>query len=793
MTTTEQAAGWIGVSAPRREDAALIRGRGRFIADVDLPGTLHMAVLRSPFAHARIEGIDASAAEALEGVHLVITPDDLEGIGAFPTIWRLPGQKECHTPALAPGKARYAGEPVAAVVADSRYTAEDALDLIDVDYEVLDHVVDVEAALEDGAPVINEHMGDNVIIHHVSPGYNALGEVGDLEAAMAEADEVITGRLRIGRYSGVPLETRGLVADWDELRQTLTLHSESQVAHLLRTELAAALGIPETSIRILTPNIGGAFGNKWDRYPEDILAPLASMKLGRPVKWIEDRRESLQATVHGREQVQEWQLAVKSDGTVLGLKGRVLSDQGAHLHSVGIGPAWVTGAAAINQYKIVNYYCDVLGVATNKTPNSTFRGFGGPEAMFGIERMMDKAARKLGIDPAEIRRKNMIGADEFPYFSHGGAVYDSGDYPAALAKALEAADYEGLREEQAALREQGVHRGIGIASYIHVSGFGPSAILGMLDYYTGGYEGSTVKIDPHGRATLYTGMIPMGQGTETTLAQVAADHLGIDIANVRVVWGDTDQTPYTGFGSAGSRSNVAAVALIKAIEEIKAKAVRIGAGLLEADPEDVDYGGGRISVKGAEEMRSLSLAEVAQQAYWGHKIPEGDQPGLEATYVYDPANFTTAYGTHVAVVDVDVQTGKIDWVKYVVVDDAGTIINPLLVEGQIHGALAQGLGGAVLEEFVYDQETGQLLSSTLMDYLLPSFTDLPDFEIHHLVTPSPHTEGGFKGMGEAGCFPAGPVLANAVSDALAPLGVEVDQTPVTPSRLWALIDAASAG
>ena len=789
MTAT-QSTGWIGVSAPRREDAPLIRGRGRFIADVSPAGAIHLAVLRSPFAHARINGVDTSAAESLPGVHGVITADDLEGIGAFPTVWRLPGQKECHTPALAPGKARYVGEPVAAVIADSRYIAEDALDLIEVDYEVLDHVVDVEAALAEDAPVINEHMGDNVIIEYTFPGINALGVAGDLDGAFAEADEVITGRFRIGRYSGVPLETRGLVADWDDLRQTLTLHSESQVAHLLRTELAAALGIPETSIRILTPNIGGAFGNKWDRYPEDILVSLASMRLGRPVKWIEDRRESLQATVHGRQQLQEWQLAVRSDGALLGLKGRVLSDQGAHLHSVGIGPAWVTGAAAVNQYKIANYHCDVLGVATNKTPNSTFRGFGGPEAMFGIERMVDKAARKLGIDPAEIRRMNMIGADEFPYFSPGGAVYDSGNYPTALAKALEAVEYDRLREEQAALREQGVRRGIGIGSYIHVSGFGPSAILGMLDYYTGGYEGSTVKIDPHGRATLYTGMIPMGQGTETTLAQVAADHLEIDIANVRVVWGDTDQTPYTGFGSAGSRSNVAAVAVIKAIEEIKAKAVRIGAGLLEADPEDVAYGDGRISVKGAEEMRSLTLAEVAQQAYWGHKIPEGDQPGLEATYVYDPANFTTAYGTHVAVVDVDVQTGKIDWVKYVVVDDAGTIINPLLVEGQIHGALAQGLGGAILEEFVYDEETGQLLSSSLMDYLLPSFTDLPDFEIHHLETPSPHTEGGFKGMGEAGCFPAGAVVANAVTDALSDLGIEVDETPVTPARLWGLINAA---
>ncbi len=789
MTTTQET-GWIGRSAPRREDGPLIRGRGRFIADIEPAGTLHMAVLRSPFAHARISAIDTSAAGALDGVHLVLTADDLDGVGDFPTIWRLPGQKESDTPALAPGKARYVGEPVAAVVADSRYVAEDGLDLIEVDYEVLDHVVGVEAAIAEDAPVINEHMGDNAIIEYTFPGINALGEAGDVAAAFDEADEIVSGRFHIGRYSGVPLETRGLVVEWDDLRQTLTVHSESQVASLFRTELAAALGLPETAVRVLTPNIGGAFGNKWDRYPEDILVSVAAMRLGRPVKWIEDRRESLRATVHGREQVQEWRLAARSDGTILGLKGRVLSDQGAHLHSVGIGPAWVTGAAAVNQYKIANYHCDVIGVATNKTPNSTFRGFGGPEAMFGIERMVDKTARRLGMDQAEIRRKNMIGADEFPYFSPGGAVYDSGNYPAALEKALEAVEYDKLRAEQQSLREQGIYRGVGIASYIHVSGFGPSAILGFLDYYTGGYEGSTVKIDPHGRATLYTGMIPMGQGTETTLAQVAADHLEIDIANVRVVWGDTDQTPYTGFGSAGSRSNVAAVALIKAIDEIKAKAVRIGAGLLEADPDDVAYADGRISVKGAEEMKSLTLAEVAQQAYWGHHIPEGDQPTLEATYVYDPANFTTAYGTHVAVVDVDIDTGKIDWVRYVVVDDCGTVINPLLVEGQIHGALAQGLGGAMLEEFVYDEETGQLLSSSLMDYLLPSFTDLPDFDIHHLVTPSPHTEGGFKGMGEAGCFPAAPALANAVVDALSDLGVEVDQTPITPSRLWTLIEQA---
>ncbi len=787
MTTTQ----WIGARAPRREDPALIRGRGRYIADINLPATLHMAILRSPYGHARINSIDASEARTMDGVHLVITPDDIpDHVTQFPIVWRLPGQKDSGIPALAQGKVRYVGEPVAAVVAESRYLAEDALDGIDVDYEPLDAVTDCEQALEDDAPVINEEWGDNVAIHHVFAGYNALGECHYEPEVFDNAEEIVRGRLTIGRHSGIPLETRGIVADWDEIHGRLTVHSESQVAHLFRTELAASLGLPETAVRVLTPNMGGGFGNKWDRYPEDLLVSIASMELGKPVKWIADRREGLMSTVHGRAQVQEWELALRSDGTILGLRGKVINDLGAHLHSVGIGPAWVTGAAAPNQYRIANYYCDVIAATTNKTPTSTFRGFGGPEGIFGIERMMDKAAKQLGMDPAEIRRMNMIQPDQFPWFNAAGAVYDSGNFPACLEKALEAADYDRLRAEQEELRSQGIYRGIGISSYIHVSGFGPSPILGYLSYYTGGYEGSTVKIDPNGKATVYTGMIPMGQGTETTLAQVAAHHLGIDMADVRVVWGDTDQTPYTGFGSAGSRSNVAAVAVIKAIEEIKAKAVRIGAGMLEADAEDLEYADGMVSVKGAEEMRSVSLAQVAQQAYWAHALPEGDQPFLEATYVYDPPNFTTASGCHLVVLDVDTQTGKITFRNYVVVDDCGPVINPLLVEGQIHGGIAQALGGALLEEFVYDSD-GQLLTTSFMDYLLPSFTDVPDMEIHHVVTPSPHTEGGFKGMGEAGTFPPGAAVANAVTDALTPLGVEADKLPITPNRLWGLIKEAT--
>jgi carbon-monoxide dehydrogenase large subunit len=468
-----------------------------------------------------------------------------------------------------------------------------------------------------------------------------------------------------------------------------------------------------------------------------------------------------------------------------GIRGRIYSDLGAHPHSVGIGPAWVTGVSLTGQYAIKNLACDVYAVATNKVPSSTFRGFGGPEATFATERLMDKAALALGMDPAEIRRRNYIQPDQFPWFSAGGGVFDSGNYPGLLDKALAAVGYDELRAEQARLREQGIHRGIGIGAYIHTAGFGPSMVLGLLSYYTSGYEGSTIKVDPGGNVTIYTGMIPMGQGTETTLAQVAADQFGVDIDRVKVVWGDTSQTPYTGFGSAGSRSNVAAAAIIKAGELVKAKAERIAANLLEASPDDVVYDDGAVSVKGSPDKR-VELREIAEQAYLAHRLPEGDQPTLEGTYVYDPALFTIASGCHIAVVDVDVETGELKIVRYVVVDDAGTIINPLLVEGQIQGGLAQGFGGAMLEEFVYDDD-GQLLTQSFMDYLLPSIHEMPDIEIHHQVTPSPHTPGGFKGMGEAGTFPPGPALANAVSDALRPLGVEVDAMPITSNAVWSLL------
>jgi carbon-monoxide dehydrogenase large subunit len=777
--------GWIGRRVQRREDLPLIQGKGRFAADLTMPDMVHMAVLRSPHAHARLLGVDTSKARELPGVFDVLTSADLDGIGEFPVLWQLPGQKASGIPVLARDKVRYVGEPVAAVVAVSRYVAEDALELIEADYDPLPTVVDVESALKAGAPVINEAWGDNVAIRHIVPGIDATGKAGDIDGAFAAADAVVKARFKINRFSGVPLETRGLVASHDPLTHGLTLWSSSQVAHKQRTQLASVLGVPESSIRVMTPNLGGGFGVKWDCYPEDALVCLFSQRLQRPVKWIEDRREHLMGTVHAREQVQELEAAVARDGTILGIRGKIWADLGAHIHSVGIGPAWVTGVSLTGQYRIKNYYCEVIGVATNKVPSSTFRGFGGPEATFATERLIEKAARAVGLDPAEVRRKNFIQPDEFPWFSAGGGVFDSGNYPAALEKALEEVDYDHLREEQAGLRAKGVYRGIGIGCYIHTSGFGPSFILGLVGYNTSGYEGSSIKVDPQGGITIYTGMIPLGQGTETTLAQVAADQFGVDFNDVRVVWGDTSQTPYTGFGSAGSRSNVAAAAILKAAEVVRDKSIRIGAHLLEAAPEDVVYENGGVQVKGSPEKR-LTLGDVAKAAYLAHNLPKGELPTLEGTYVYDPAMFTIAFGCHVAVVDVDLETGEVKIVRYVVVDDSGTIINPLLVEGQIQGGVAMGLGGALLEEFVYD-ENGQLLTTSFMDYLLPSIHEVPHMELHQQVTVSPHTPGGFKGMGEAGMFSPGAALANAVSDALLPFGVEVDRMPITSNLVWSLL------
>ncbi len=785
MTAEREAVKWIGRPVPRREDRVLTAGKGRFLADIDLPGMLHLAVLRSPHAHARITSIDTDAARSHPGVHAVFVADDLaETVRPFPVIWNPEGQKHYSIKPLASDKVRYVGEPVAVVIAESRPLAEDACELIEVGYERLEAVVDVEEAMKDGAPIINEAWGDNIAALY--PFRN-----GDTDAAFAEAAVVVEARVYSNRYGAVPLEARGGIASWDVLTSTLTMWSMSQAATLLRTELAQSLSLPDNAIRIMSPNIGGGFGAKWDRYPEDLLVCFCARTLERPVKWVEDRRENFQGMDHAREQVQDWEMALTEDGKILGIRGRAIANTGAGLSSAGMGTQFLTGSSFPNQYKFENYSLDMYCVATNKVTAGSYRGFGMPEANFGIERLMEKAAKRLDIDPAELRRRNLVQPEDMPYANaSGAAIYDSGDYPEALKRALARVGYDEFRAEQPALRERGIYRGIGISCYVHATGFGPSSLLGEINYDTSGYEGARITVDPGGKVTVYTAMVPIGQGTETTVAQVAADSFGVDLDEVRVVWGDTSQTPYTGFGSGGSRSPLVTVAVLNAADQLKAKMIRIAAHTLEANPDDVEFLEGRLEVRGVPDA-GLTMPEVAKIAYLAHSLPEGEQPTLEALHIFDPPGLEWGYGVHIGVMDVDIETGVVKWVRYVIVDDCGEVINPLIVEGQVHGGTAQGIGGAMLENFTYD-ETGQLLTSSFMDYLMPSFHDVPDYETEHLVSPAPDIRGGFKGVGEAGCMPPAAVVANAVGDALAPFGIEVDSLPVTPNSVWRLLRDSGA-
>jgi carbon-monoxide dehydrogenase large subunit len=771
---------WIGKPVLRREDRTLTVGAGRYVADVNVPGMLHMVVLRSPHAHARLVSIDAEAARSHPAVHAVITADNIKDtVRPLPVIWNPAGQRSFAIAPLAAHKVRYVGQPVSVVVADSPYTAEDARELIEVEYEPLPAVLDVEQAMAPGAPVINEEWGDNIAARYPFKS-------GDTDAAFAAAHTIVSAKLHLNRYGAAPIEPRGLVASWDELTGTLTLWSSSQAASLLRTELSGSLGLPDHAIRILSPHVGGAFGSKWDRYPEDIMICVATRMVKRPVKWVEDRREHFQGMHHARQQSHDLEMALSEDGRILGVRGTFMPDMGAGLTSAGIGTPWLTGSSFPGQYKFENYSTELLCVCTNKVPSGSYRGFGMPEGNFAMERLVEKAARQMGLDPAEFRRRNLIQPEDMPYTNPSlAAIYDSGNYPEALRLALERVGYDQIRQEQPALRERKIYRGVGIGCYVHATGFGPSALLGMINYDTSGYEGARVQVDYSGKVTVYTGMVPIGQGIETTISQVAAEAFGIELEDVRVVWGDTSQTPYTGFGSGGSRSNVLMVAIQNAADEVKAKMIRIGAHALEANPDDFEFVNGTVGVRGAPQS-GLSMEEVARMAHLAHNLPEGEQPLLTSLHVYDPPGIEWGYGCHIGVLDVDIETATITWVRYVIIDDCGVVINPLIVDGQVLGAAAQGIGGAMLENFSYD-ESGQLLTSSFMDYLMPSFHDVPEFELGHLVTAAPQIRGGFKGVGEAGCMPPAAVVANAVVDALSPFGIEIDSLPVTPNYLFRLL------
>ena len=773
----------VGSRIKRREDPRLIMGRGTYVDDIQLPRMTYAAILRSPYAHARIRSINVDKAKALPGVVAVMTGADLQGKNV-PCGWTLPDIKVAPHPALAVGKVRYTGDAVAVVVADERYIARDALDLIEVDFEPLPVVVDAEQAIQPGAPQLHDEVPNNTTFVWKVGG-------GDIDKAFREAEVVVKERIVNQRLIPNAIEPRGMVAQYTPGSGDLILWTATQIPHLVRLLLSMVIGIPEHKVRVIAPEVGGGFGSKLYLYPEEVIVATLAKMTGRPVKWIEERRENYVATTHGRDQVQYVEVAAKRDGTITGLRVKSIANMGAYLSTFAPGiPTILFGLMLAGNYRIPNIACEVTGVHTNTTLVDAYRGAGRPEATYLVERAVDLTARELGMDPAEIRRRNFVPANAFPHTTATGVTYDSGNYQPTLDKALEMAGYQQLRQDQERLRQQGKYLGIGVATYVEICGMAPSQVLGAVGAGAGGWESATVRVHPTGKVTLYSGASSHGQGHETAFAQIVGDGLGIPLEDVEVVHGDTAQVQF-GIGTFGSRSAaVGGMAAVMSVNKIEEKAKKIAAFLLEAAEADLVFEGGQFFVKGTP-GRGITIQQVALAAYVPHKYPTGLEPGLEATSFYDPSNFTWPFGSHVAVVEVDPETGVVKLLRYIAVDDCGRVINPLLVDGQIQGGLAQGIAQALFEEAVYD-ENGQLISGSLMDYAVPKADDLVNFELDRTETPSPVNALGVKGIGEAGTIASSAAIVNAVVDALAPLGVKHLDMPLKPERVWQAIQQAQA-
>jgi aerobic carbon-monoxide dehydrogenase large subunit len=772
----------VGRSIPRKEDLRLITGHGRFVADLDLPGTVHAKFLRSSYAHARIRRLDVSKARKHPGVVAVITAADLKGkVGAIPTAWPIPNS-ELKTPPYAPLASevvRYAGEAVAVVLAEDPYIAEDARELIEVDYAPLPVVVDQERALGKDAPHLHAEAPGNVAFHWKLGG-------GDIEKTFQEADLVVSQRFVNQRLIPSAIEPRAAVAEYDPGTEELTLHVTSQNPHIHRLLMALVLGLPEQRIRVIAPDVGGGFGSKIPVYPWEVVVAHLAKELGRPVKWVEDRTENFVAAIHGRDQVQYVDLAAKKDGTILGIKVRAIANMGAYLSTAGPGiPTILFGFMVGGCYAIKAGSVDVTGVFTNTVPTDAYRGAGRPEALYLVERMVDILARKLSMDPAELRRKNFIPSEKFPYQTALGLTYDSGNYGPALDKALELVEYRKLREEQARSRSGDHLLGIGLSTYVELCGLGPSAVCGATGFQGGLWGSSTVRVTATGKVTAYTGAHPHGQGEETTFAQIISEELGIPVEDIDVVHGDTKETPM-GMGTYGSRTTpVEGASIALSARKVREKARKIAAHLLEVGPDDLEFKEGKFTVKGVP-SKGKSIQEVAFAAYTAWNMPKDVEPILEATTFYDPPNFVFPFGTHICVVDVEKSTGQVTIRRYVAVDDCGRQINPMIVEGQVHGGVLQGLAQAMLERAVYD-EGGNLLSANFLEYLVPSALESPKIETAHTVTPSPHMPIGAKGIGETGTIASTEAYMNAVVDALSSYGVTDLEMPATPERVWRVI------
>ncbi len=775
---------YFGAAVRRREDPRFLRGEGRFVDDVTLPGLLHAAFLRSPHAHARLARLTTAAARAMPGVAGVFTFADLARwmkplpqFGAPP-----PGLaagvkfdvRQAPQYALCRDRARYVGEVVAMVVADSPARAEDALARLEVEWEPLPVTVDMVAAAEAGAPLVHAEWGTNVAVAFTHA-------IGDVERAFAGADAVFSETFRIQRYVGMPLEGRGVVAQWDRRDDTLTTWNSTQVAHFVQQGLAGALELPPHRVRVIAPDLGGGFGTKASGYAEDVLVPLAARALGRPVKWIESRQEHMVGAAHARHQTHRISLAARRDGTILGVRDRIWLDLGAY-NVWGIVLPYNTVAHLLGPHRVRDLAVEVQGVVTHKTPNAPYRGAGRPETVFAMDRAVDGLARQLGLDPAEIRRRNYLTAADLPwdlgmpYRDGNPLVYDSGDFRAVLDAALEAAGYDAFRREQPALRGRGVWRGIGISGYVEGTAIGP-------------FEGARVTLDLAGHVRVATGAVASGQGHETSFAQICADALGVPLDWVTVIGGDTAAVPF-GVGTFASRSAVTAGnSIADAAAAVRAKVAVAAAALLEAAPVDIEIEDGRVFVRGAP-ASAVDLGRVIQAAIPTFARPGVAAPDFDATAYHHVPTVTYASAVHVAQVQVDPDTGAVRLLRYVVAHDCGRVINPTIVEGQVHGGVAQGVGGALFEEMAYDGE-GQLLTGTLMDYTVPRADDLPLIECVHLEYPSPRNPLGIKGLGEGGAISPPAAIANAIDDALAPLGVRLTATPALPARVHGLIVAGS--
>ncbi|HKV87608.1 MAG TPA: molybdopterin cofactor-binding domain-containing protein [Candidatus Dormibacteraeota bacterium] len=771
----------IGAKIHRREDPRLVSGHGRYVDDMTRPGMLHMAVVRSPMAHAKIKSIDLAAAKKAPGVEAVYTYADFKDhiAGGLPVSASFVAEKK-QTPnqfPIAHDEVVYQGEPVAVVLAAERYQALDAAALVEVDYASLPAVMDIEKAMASGSPTAHTGAPDNI-------GWE-LTYAPESPDAMKEAEVVVKERILQQRLFPIAMEGRGVVAEYDSYDKRLTLWTSSQVPHFIRLFVGTACGLAESQVRVIAgPDVGGGFGSKLRPYPEEYLAVIGSKLTRRPVKWIEQRSENLIATTHGRGQIFDIEVGAKKDGTLVALNVTQYLDIGAYQGVFGAFQA-VACLLAGGAYRWKHVASRTVGVLTNKTSTDPYRGAGRPEATHLVERAVDLVAQKIGMDPAEIRRKNF--ATEFPFTNNFGLSYDSGDYHKSLDKALELVNYKDLRREQEALRKQGRYLGIGLSTWIEICGLGPSAATAPAAGVAL-VESSQVRIHPTGGVTVYVGTHSHGQSHDTTFAQIVADKLGVPYEAVELRHGDTAEGPAMGYGTYGSRSlAVGGMSIVKSCHKVIDKAKKIAAHVLEAAEDDVVFDQGQFYVKGSRE-KSKSIGEIAFASY-GAGLPEGLEQGLEAVSYFDPPNFTWPFGAHVCVVEVDPETGRVDMRKYVAVDDCGNLINPMIVDGQVAGGIVQGIAQALFEEVIYDDE-GQLRTGTLTDYLVPTANEIPELVLDKTITPSPTNELGVKGIGEAGTIASSAAVINAIVDALSPFGITHVDMPASPDRLWKQIKEA---